>query len=156
MTPINIHHASQLHSLFPDMLLVHSVRDGRDTACSLVARRWIPSVCEAIEWWAPRMESALRAARRLPASSLLVVELEDLVVRDRESSYERLVQVLGGSNEDKMREFFERSVRQESAHIGRWRRELSEREGTRLTDRYKEVLSEFQARGLLPPRSEVV
>jgi hypothetical protein len=148
MTPANVLRGRELLSMFPTTRIIHSVRDGRDTACSLVARKWKPSIAEAMEWWASRMERALRAAKSLPASHLLVVELEDLVERDRDDTYQRLLGFLGLREEPDMRAFFDRSVTAEQAHIGRWRDELSRNDQAWISKRYEEALADFQAKQL--------
>jgi hypothetical protein len=49
--------------------------------------------------------------------------MEDLVIRDREHEYARLLSFMGLDDNDATRDFFERR-QPEAAHAGRWREEV--------------------------------
>ena len=51
---------------------------------------------------------------------LLVLQMEDLVVRDREGSYARLLAFLGLDDAAEMRTFQATVMTADRAHIGRW------------------------------------
>lgn len=124
-TPANVLVAPTLLRIFPDMRLVHCVRDGRDAACSVVPLGWGPGdLGEALDWWATRLERGFAACDGLPDDRVLVVQLEDLVVRDRERQYARLLAFLGIDDHPAMRAFFEQKVSAEGAHLGRWLRDV--------------------------------
>ena len=54
---------------------MHTIRDGRDTACSVVTRSWGPdNLDEALRWWARKLERAFRATEGAPAASVLVIQ----------------------------------------------------------------------------------
>src|SRR2546421_2246442 len=90
MTPRIVFHGRMLHRLFPEMKLVHTVRDGRDVASSLVSRGWQPDLDQALSWWEKRMLRAHRGLRKLPEDNVYAVNLEDLVLHRREETYARL------------------------------------------------------------------
>lgn len=136
-TPQNVAAAPTLLLLFPDARFVHMIRDGRDAACSLVTRPWGPGALRGgVKRWAERLRKADAGAAAAPADRILLVRLEELVELDRERSYERVRDFLRLEDEPVAREYFERKVTSEHAHIGRWRRELSEREQAKLNRLY--------------------
>ena len=125
MTPANVVAARGLLRMFPDMRLVHSVRDGRDVACSVVPFHWGPDdVDEALDWWATKLEKGFAACDSLPADRVLVVQMEALVVRDREGEFARLLAFLGLDDDPAIRAFFDGRMGPDGAHAGRWRRDV--------------------------------
>lgn len=78
-TPANLHFARGLRVAFPDMLLIHVVRDGRDVAASVTQTAFGPrTVTEAARWWVATMDIADDFGQQFP-QSMLVVRYEDLV-----------------------------------------------------------------------------
>lgn len=121
MTPGNVYVAPTLLRMFPDMRLVHSVRDGRDVACSVAPLAWGPDdLDDALDWWAAGLERASKATEAVPPDRLLVIRMEDLVANDREASYGRLLAFAGLEDNPAMRSYFEDRATAERAHIGRW------------------------------------
>jgi Sulfotransferase family len=146
--------APVLLSMFPDAGIVHVVRDGRDVACSVARMPWGPdTVPEAVEYWADRLRRAETGARAVPPGRLLVIHLEDLVLLDRERSYERLLDYLGLESETAMRSFFESELTPERAHLGRWRTELDAAEREKVDAVYQDVLRRLRDEGVtsIPP-----
>ena len=108
MDPTNILAARELHQLFPGMKLVHTIRDGRDVACSLERLPWGgEKLRHNVAWWERTLREADAIVRELPPGTVLVMQLEDLVVNDRDRSYRRLLDFLELDDEPQMREFFE-------------------------------------------------
>jgi Sulfotransferase family len=148
MTPGNIRGADLLAATLPEARIVHTVRDGRDVACSVVTRQWGPDdPLEALEWWAKEMRAANVASRGV---RVLIVHLEDLCERAREETLEAVFSFLGTEPDASTRAFFEDRVGR-NAHIGRWR-ELAPDERDRLDARYQELLAELRDEevGFLP------
>ena len=124
-TPANASQAGTLMRLFPNMRLVHMVRDGRDVALSVTRRRWGPDDLEgALDWWARRLERSFVACEGLPESHVLTLHMEDLFVRDRERSFERLLAFVGLSPDPAIVRYFEEETPANKAHAGRWRRDV--------------------------------
>jgi len=147
-TPANAIAARRLFRMFPDLRLVHCVRDGRDVACSVVAFSWGPSDhVEALDWWARRLERGFEAGDRLPADRVLVVRLEDLVVRDRERQYARLVGFAGLDDDPAMRRFFDDVIDPRAAHVGRWIEDVPAERRAAFEARYAEIVADLVARG---------
>jgi sulfotransferase family protein len=140
MTPINIMQGALLSSVLPDAKFLHIMRDGRDTVCSLVARNWLPSIEDAIEWWGPRRTKTLLGAASIPADRVHTLTLEDLIRDDRDATYQGLLDFLAIDDEPEMRSFFDTGMRSaERAHIGRWQRELDPETQARLSERHEEL-----------------
>jgi Sulfotransferase family len=148
MTPGNVHVASTLLRIFPDMRLVHSVRDGRDVACSVTPLGWGPSDLQgALDWWAASLERAFRATDELPANRLVVVQLEALVAHARDAEYARLITGVGLEDDPAMRSYFDREITPERAHLGRWRQDVPAEDRRAFGERYAALASGIRQRG---------
>lgn len=148
MTPGNAHAAPDLLRMFPDMRLIHSIRDGRDVACSVAPLPWGPSTAEeGLEWWATSLEEAFVACDGLPSDRLLEVHLEDLVGRDREAQYERILAFAGLDDDPTMRAYFEAEVTERRAHIGRWVEDIPADRAAEFVARYQALVDGFRERG---------
>ena len=107
-TPRNIWAAKELSTLFPHAKFIHVVRDGRDQACSVVRLPFRgDSVEDELRLWARDLRMGEAGSQALAPDQLLVIQLEDLVLFDRERSYERLVAFLAPGDAERMREFFD-------------------------------------------------
>ncbi len=143
MTPATALNATSLLRLFPDMRIVHVVRDGRDVAAS-VARLWRWEPEAALEWWLRRVRRVFLEQRELPAGTMLTLRLERLVATDRERSYAALLEFLRLEDEAEMRSFFEERISPARMRTGPWSEWMSERRGLRLAARYREMLVELE------------
>jgi hypothetical protein len=158
-SPRNMIPADTLASLLPDAKFIHVVRDGRDQACSIVRLPFRgDTVTGELGLWARDLKLAEQGTRSLPADRLLVMQLEDLVLFDREASLERLVDFLELDDDlEPVREFFEAEVTPERAHIGRSRVELSPAERDEVDAVYGKWREELLAEGItcVPPDREL-
>jgi hypothetical protein len=142
MTPATAMNATSLLRLFPDMRIVHVVRDGRDVAAS-VARLWGWEPEESLEWWLRRVRRVFLEERALPVGTMLTLRLERLVATDRERTYAALLEFLRLDDEPEMRGFFDERVSPARRRTGPWDEHLSERRALRLAERYREMLVEL-------------
>jgi hypothetical protein len=142
MTPSTAMNATSLLRLFPDMKIVHVVRDGRDVAAS-VARLWGWDPEAALEWWLRRVRRVFLEQRQLPAGTILTMRLERLVVSDRERSYAALLDFLRLEDEAEMRRFFDELVAPARMRTGPWRELMPEPRAQRFAERYREMLAEL-------------
>jgi hypothetical protein len=125
MNPGNVFRGEHLLRLFPNMKLIHIVRDGRDVAASVTPLTWGPDdLDEALDWWASRVKRGFRASDHVPADRVLVVQMEDLFLRDREAQYARLLAFAGLDDGPVMHGYFDEHVKGSDAHIGRWRHDV--------------------------------
>ncbi|MDX6662308.1 MAG: hypothetical protein QOG09_410 [Solirubrobacterales bacterium] len=154
-TKNNVASGATLLELFPEAKIIHILRDGRDTAASLVHQSFGPDRFKpALAWWEERLAATERGAAELPAERLMMLRVEDLVERDRDATYERLLEFLELDDEQDMRWFFDRRLRPDRANAGRWRQGLSAGRRRRVTKRYAGALerliaADTPARGLL-------
>lgn len=155
-TPSNGLYASTLFSIFPDLKLVHIVRDGRDVASSRLARprrRRDPhsGTQEAYEnelhLWARRLRAMDAESRRLPPDRSLLVYFERLVALEREETYSQLREFLSLEDEEGLRTFFDSRVTVDRAHLGRWR-ESDHLDRARVDEIYGALLSGLRAEGV--------
>jgi hypothetical protein len=141
--------APVLLSMFPDAGIVHVVRDGRDVACSIARMPWGPdSVPEAVGYWADRLRRAEVGARAVAPGRVLVIHLEDLVLLDRQATYERLLEYLQVDSEPEMQSFFDAELTAERARLGRWRTELGPDERERVDAAYRDALKQLRDEGV--------
>jgi Sulfotransferase family len=125
MTPGNGHRARSLERMFPSMRLVHTYRDGRDVASSVVSLDWGPNdLAAGLDWWADGIGRAFGAVAWVDGRAMNL-QLEDLLAWNRDAEYRRLVDFLGVSDAPEMRAFFDERMTEADAHIGRWRAEVS-------------------------------
>lgn len=151
-TPGNAWRARSLHRIFPDLRLVHMMRDGRDVAASVAPRYWGPDdVDEALAWWEDRMRRSGEALRALPEGSVVHVELEDLVLRDRDATRRRLLAVLGLDDDPAVAAYHDTAMKPDHAHLERWRHGLTPARQDELTERYLAALDRLRAAGLPAP-----
>ena len=120
-TPANMMYADYLYRLLPDARFIEMRRFPLDTIASVIREPWGPDdPIAAVTWWRDRIALADSAAAPIPTGQHLTLELEDLVVNDRERSYQQLLDVVGLSDHPKMRAYFENEMNADRAHIGRW------------------------------------
>lgn len=72
------------------------------------------------------MSISIRALRAIPASQVLEMNLEDFVVRNRETSYSRLLDFVGVNDSREMRNFFDRNMPADRVQIGKYRNEIAD------------------------------
>lgn len=152
MTPPNVARGRQLTQLVPGMKLIHSIRDGRDVAASVVPLVWGPSDFHAaLEWWCDRVLEAEEACRGMTADELYVIRMEDLVERDRESALDGLLEFVGLEPHEKILHHFATQVTTEKSHIGRWKRDVPSVKHEAFNSRYRALLDRLQRAGAPAP-----
>lgn len=151
MTPRNVMHVHFLKRAFPDVKLVHVFRDGRDVAASLLALGWKRDPLEALDWWEVRMRQGAKAIRSVSSQSVLSVQLEDLVARDRAGTFAEVLAFLGWTPEPKIEQFFARQVTSERAHFGRWEAEVPAGQRSAFVTRYAEISERLRDAGVTVP-----
>ena len=143
-TPLNISVADRIHLLLPNAKFIHMKRDGRDTVASVLKENWGPSdPFKALRWWEKRMEISYDALAAIPKSQVLELDLEALVVTDREASYERLFDFLGIEDSKETRKYFKNEMPANRVRIGKYRSEI--REWQKLDREYEKALLRLSA-----------
>lgn len=143
-TPLHLLYLSLIKKLFPDALIVHIIRDGRDVAVSLDRIGWIKPLpwdkkrkllAPAIFWrW---IVGKGRKYGRSMGGDYLEVHYEDVVEKPRETlarigafidhdlDYDRIQQNAQGSMVDPNSSFRGDGQEKESNPVGRWKTVLS-------------------------------
>lgn len=79
-SPINTREAEWLGRFFPDMKLLHIIRDGRAVAASLMPLDWGPTTMPGMaDFWSDAVNTALSAVNRLGPERAMTVSYETLV-----------------------------------------------------------------------------
>ena len=124
MTPPNASRGVELGRIFPEMKLIHVVRDGRDVACSVSPLVWGPAdPLSALEWWADRLLEAHRACEGLTSDHLFQTRMESLCT-EPDQTIERLFDFLDERPDPSVERFVRRWVNSERAHIDRWKEDV--------------------------------
>jgi len=145
-TPDSARNAHGLYALYPDMKMINMERDGRDVAASIVARPWgTDSYDAALKQWFRGRQQIARSIRQVPPDTVLTVQLEDLLTKDRDGSYEQILNHLDIDDSPKMRSFFTKRMSAEAGNVGRWRTDVSVDELRRIDGRFQRMTDELEA-----------
>ncbi|MFM1918102.1 MAG: hypothetical protein RJB01_1617 [Actinomycetota bacterium] len=128
-SPPNVVRAPELTQLLPNAKFIWMVRDGRSTAASVLSERWGPNTPDAaITWWARRLARCHNGVTKLPSESFLLIRLEDLVVREREVTFSRILNFLDLPDDTTMRTFFAERMPATRLRLDAWRGRVSDPE----------------------------
>ncbi len=126
-TPANARKANLITPIYPQHKVIVMVRDGRDVAASFVHQDFGPSdVFEAVALWEKRMIKSDQAAKRCAAGVVLTLDLQDLVVTERDASLDLILEHCELEDSLEMRDWFNTRVTPDGAHAGRWRRDFDD------------------------------
>ena len=125
-TPMNIPTADKLLLLSPNALFITMVRDPRDVIASLLTKNWGPTTpMEGLTWIEKRLSEGHKALQSVPAQQKITIALEDLAIKRREETYQRVLTFMGLKDSQAMRDFFAQELTPENATSGRWKNEIS-------------------------------
>ena len=100
-------------------------RNPLDTIASVVREPWGPNnLDDAMQWWLRRTDMAEESLAKIPSNQRLALKLEDLIIHDRENSYQKLLTFLGLEDEGPIREYFNNEMLAEKLHENRWKRDF--------------------------------
>ena len=126
-TPANARKANLITPIYPQQKVIVMVRDGRDVAASFVHQDFGPSdVFEAVALWEKRMIKSDQAVKRCAAGVVLTLDLQDLVVTERDASLDLILEHCEIDDSLEMRDWFNARVTPDGAHAGRWRRDFDD------------------------------
>lgn len=152
-TPPNVSNSVGLFQIYPRLRLINVIRDGRDVAASMTHRPWAPNdVLEAMHRWHDVMLQGHNALTQLPDDQVLTIQMEDLVARDRDATFEQIVTFLELDDVGPMREWFDRELDAGRGRVGRWRSGLSEDRAKQVDSLYGEMLKSLRAAGVTVPQ----
>ena len=146
-TPVNIMQANFIKKLFPDALFINMVRDGRDVALSVSNERWGPNdPYEALSWWANRVFKAHRSLELIPKDQQITIRLEDLVYRNRDFSYNSLLNFLAIESEVPLADFFAAELTKDKLNEGLWKEKVSN--PAKFEKKYLKILKRLENKGM--------
>lgn len=149
MSPPNATAAQTLLALFPGARVVHSVRDGRDVAASLIRRGAPLTMEQALDRWASRMWRAHRWNAGVDRTRFLTLPFYDLVAGPRRAAtYGSLLAGLGIERARAMDAFLEREITPERARMGHWREGRTAAEMRAVDAHYQDILRRLGRRGV--------
>jgi hypothetical protein len=147
-TPLNIQNADRILRLLPDSLFLNMVRDGRDVAISVSKETWGPNSPEdALGWWKARIEKSFSALKRIPEKNYLTLRLEDLVEREREESYKKVLTFLNLEENMELRNYFEKVLSADKMSKGSWVKTVENPE--KFNAKYTEILKSLASKGIV-------
>ena len=148
-TGATIDNAPFLRELFPRARFVNMVRDGRAVvAATLKKVNLTDEPSRALRRWEDAVRAADRTLRELPEGTVLTVVLEELTAHDREGTFARLVDFLELADPGPMRDYFEREISAERAHVGAWRQRMAPADARWVDRRYRRLLRRMQGQGI--------
>lgn len=154
-TPQNAENAPRLLQMFPDAKIIHILRDGRDTAASVLAKPWGPDdPLRALDWWHRRILRAHRAMQQLPPGAGLTIALEHLTRSDRERTLQQLFAHVGLAPDASTRAYFDERVTPDRGHLQRWRTSIPEELHVAFDGKYQRMWHELVAQGVPLPALE--
>jgi hypothetical protein len=106
-TPGYVSYLTSISALFPDVQVVHLIRDGRQVARSIAEQEWgAPTLVSAARWWRNKVARGCGFGRSARPDQYLEVRLEHLTA-DPERTARRLCDFLGVPFDPDMLRFHE-------------------------------------------------
>jgi hypothetical protein len=140
-------HSDLIKKLLPDARFINVIRDGRDVALSITKERWGPNdAYEGLTWWAKRILKSAHALARVDKKSVLEFRIEDLVIHNRDDSYQKILGFLELDGAPEMHEYFDSTMSAERLHIGSWRTQV--KDPARFDARYQSLCKKLQRNGV--------
>jgi hypothetical protein len=106
-TPYYVLHIAKLLEWWPDAQVIHIIRDGRDVALSMFARRHdfgAYNTYHAAREWEKYVEAGREQGQQLPASQYLEIRYEDMI-GDQKSALQTICAFLGEAYSDDLLEY---------------------------------------------------
>jgi Sulfotransferase family len=144
-----IEFAPFLLELFADARFINMVRDGRAVVAGTLKKVDLtddPMI--ALSKWEQMVSAAGQAIRALPPGRALTVHLDDLTAHDRERTFDRVVEFLEIEDPAPMREYFDREISAERAHVGAWRERMAPADVRKVDRRYRRVVRRLRREGV--------
>jgi hypothetical protein len=144
-----IEFAPFLLELFPRAKFINMVRDGRAVVAGTLKKVDLTDdPMLALAKWEQMVSAAGAAMRDLPDGRAITVQLDDLTAHDRDATLERVVQFLEIEDATAMREYFEREISAERAHVGAWRQRMAPADARKVDRRYRRALRKLEREGV--------
>lgn len=149
LTGRSIIYAPTLLRLFPRARFINMVRDGRAIAGGHVKKiDMTDDPMDALVKWERMVRASHEGIRAVPEDAALVIHLDDLVARDREATFARIVEFLEVDDDAPMRRWFDKKISADRAHVGQWRERMPPPEARRVDRRYRKMIRELHRDGI--------
>jgi hypothetical protein len=144
-----IEHAPFLLRLFPEARFINMVRDGRAVVAGMLKKVDLTDEpAQALEKWGEMVDAADAAIRAVPGDRVLTVHLDDFTAHDREGTFARLVEFLEIDDPAPLREYFNREITAERAHVDGWRERMAPADVRKIDRRYRRLIRRLHRRGI--------
>lgn len=141
--PVYLNHLPWLLEMFPDIQIVHIIRDGRDCVASLKRMPWwTTGSIAAISRWIQAMHMGRRARASIPPDQYYELQYEHLVANPREE-LEKLCAFLGEEFSEVMLEHH-RAVPDATPEYKKWHSRTSEAVSTKSINQWAEQLEPWE------------
>jgi len=141
--------APTLLRVFPRARFVNIVRDGRAIAGGHLKKiDMTDDPVEALTRWERMIRASDAGIRAAAPGTVLQIKLDDLVHDDREGTFRRVVEFLDVDDPEPMRRFFDRRIRAEKAHVGKWRERMPPPEARKVDRLYRRIVRRLRRDGI--------
>jgi hypothetical protein len=128
---------------------VNMVRDGRAVvAATLKKVNLTDEPSRALGRWEEMVRAADGSLRDVGGDHVLSVILEDLAAHDRDRTFERLSEFLELDDPAPWRQWFEREISAERAHVGAWRERMAPADARWVDRRYRRLVRRLRRQGI--------
>jgi len=151
-TPANARIADQIEPIYPDSQVIAMIRDGRDVAASFVAQTFGPNeIFASLRQWEKRSLLIHQSTLASRPGRSIVVDMLDLVDRDRDSTLQRICDFIDVPVDPGMKAWFDETVNAENANVGRWRTQFDAETTKEINRQYGEMVERLAAQGVQIP-----
>jgi hypothetical protein len=146
-TPGNIQNGNRIIKLLPNAFFINMIRDGRDVALSVTKERWGPDDPDiALKWWQKRIVLANQGLTKIAPERKLDLRLEDLIVYNRDQSYNSVLNLLGLADNPELAAEFDKTFSKEKMSMGTWKNEV--KSPAQFEKSYLKILKQLSDQGI--------
>ena len=146
-TPGNIQNGNRIIKLLPNAYFINMIRDGRDVALSVTKERWGPDdPAKALKWWQKRIVLANQGLTKIAPERKLDLRLEDLIVYNRDQSYNSVLNLLGLADNPGLAAEFDKTFSKEKMSMGTWKNEV--KSPAQFEKSYLKILKQLSDQGI--------
>ena len=146
-TPSNMQNGNRIIKLLPNAYFINMIRDGRDVALSVAKERWGPDdPAKALKWWQKRIVLAHQGLTQVTPEQKLYLRLEDLIVYNRDQSYNSVLNLLGLADIPELAAEFDKTFSKEKMSMGTWKNEV--KSPAQFEKSYLKILKQLSDQGI--------
>ena len=151
-TPANARISDQIEPIYPQSQVIAMIRDGRDVAASFVEQNFGPNeIFASLRQWEKRTLLIHQATLASTPGRCIIVDMLDLVDREREQTLQRICDFLNVPVDPGMKAWFDETVNAENAHVGRWRTQFDSETTLEIDRVYGEMVEQLRDQGVQIP-----